>query len=340
MALAHVGLHRVHDLRVSGAAAEVALQRGADRHAVGTRLPVEEGERGQEHARRAKAALHGAVAHERVLERMQASVALESAQGRAGAAAQPGRQHQAARRRAPVEQHGADAAHALVAALLDVEDAERVAQQLEERLVGAPLDLARAAVEDEPRDHRRARSTARVSARRRSTPATWRRYAPDTKASEGGSSASRATCAARASAWLDGSRPRSASAAARACTGRSATPPNTRRASSTCPRPSRLTSATTATMAKSPARRDSSSTAQPCAGSALISTSVRISSGASAVVSRPVKKSRAASVRRPDAPASASRASSAVITSGRSAAGSPCPRLPPPLPTVRPPTYP
>src|SRR5947208_3520892 len=275
MALAHVGLHRVHDLRVSGAAAEVALQRGADRRAVGTRLPLEEGQRGQEHARRAKAALHGAVAHERILERMQATVALEPAQRHDGAAAQPGRQHQTARHRASVEQHRADAAHTLVAALLDVEDAERVAQQLEERLVGAHLDLARAAIEDEPRDHRRARSTARVSARRHSTPATWRRYAPDTKASEGGSSASRAICAARASASGDGSRPRSASSAARACTGRSATPPKARRASSTRPRPSRLTSATTATMAKSPARRPPSSRTMSPSGSPLMSITTR-----------------------------------------------------------------
>src|SRR6266566_873667 len=186
---ADIGFDRVHDLRVARAATEVALERGADRLAIGPRLALEEGQRRQQHAGRAEAALHGAVAHERLLQRVQATVALQPAQRDDGAASQPGGQNEARGHRPPVEQHRADAAHTLVAALLDVEDAERVAQQLEERLVGAHLDLARAAIEDEPRDHRRARSTARVSARRHSTPATWRRYAPDTKASEGGSSA-------------------------------------------------------------------------------------------------------------------------------------------------------
>src|SRR5437867_10396924 len=332
---ARVGLDGVDDLRVAGAAAEVAFERGADGVAVGARLALQEGERGQEHSGRAEAALHGAVAHERVLQRVQAAVALEAPQRHHRAAAQAGGQHQARRHRPAVEQHRADAAHALVAAFLDVEDAERLAQQLEQRLVGAHVDLARPAVEDEPRDHRRARSTARPSARRPSTPATWRRYAPDTNASEGGASASRATWAARASASAVGSRPRSASSAARACTGRSATPPKARRASSTRPRRSRLTSATTATIAKSPARRESSSTAQPYAGTAAISTPVTISPGVSAVVSGPVKNSRAARVRRPDAEATASRASSAVMTAGSSAAGSACARLPPTVPSVR-----
>src|SRR2546428_5615864 len=190
---ADIGLHRVHDLRVARAAAEVALERGADRLAIGPRLALEEGQRRQQHARRAEAALHGAVAHERLLQRMQATVALQPAQRDDGAASQPRGQDEARGHRPPVEQHRADAAHALVAALLDVEDAQRVAQQLEQRLVRAHLDLSRAPVEDEARDHVRpsARATARASARRHSTPATWRRYAPETKASDGGARASR-----------------------------------------------------------------------------------------------------------------------------------------------------
>src|SRR5207247_853812 len=179
---ADIGFDRVHDLRVARAATEVALERGADRLAIGPRLALEEGQRRQQHAGRAEAALHGAVAHERLLQRVQATVAL----------------------------------------------------QLAQRLVRAHLDLSRAPVEDEARDHVRpsARATARASARRHSTPATWRRYAPETKASDGGSSASRAVCAACARTSAVGSRPRSASSTARAHTGRSATPPKATRASS------------------------------------------------------------------------------------------------------------
>src|SRR2546425_10452053 len=296
-----VGLDGIDDLRVARAAAEVALEGGADRRAIGTRLALEEGEDGQEDAGRAEAALHGAVPHERLLQRVEAAVTLESTQRGDSAPTNRGRQHQAARGRTAVEQHRADPAYPLVAAFLDVEDAERVAQHLEQRLVGAHLDLARSAVEHEPRDHARvsARPTARVSARRQSTPATRRRYAPDTNASDGGSRASRAACAACPRRSVVGSWPRRTSSAARACTGRSATPPRATRVSSTWPRRSTLTSATTTTTAKSPARRDSSSTAQPCAGSIGTSAPVTISSGASTVVKGPVKNSRAATVRRP-----------------------------------------
>src|SRR2546428_517832 len=177
---ADVSLDRVDDLRVARAAAEVAFQRGADRLAIGPRLALEEGQRRQQHAGRAEAALHGAVAHERLLQRVQATVALQPAQRDDGAASQPGGQNEARGHRPPVEQHRADAAHALVAALLDVEDAQRVAQQLEQRLVRAHLDLSRAPVEDEARDHvcPSARAPARASARPPTTPATWRRDAP------------------------------------------------------------------------------------------------------------------------------------------------------------------
>src|SRR5438445_548812 len=237
----HVRLDGVDDLGVARAAAEVALQRGADRRTIGPRLALEEREDGEEHARGAEAALHGAVTHEGLLQRVQAAVALDPAQRRHGPSAQGRRQHEAARRRPAVEQHRADAAHALVTALLDVEDAERVAQHLEQRLVGAHLDLARPSVEHQARDHARpsARATARARARRQSTPATRRRYAPDTNASDGGSSASRAAWAARAIDSVVGSRPRRASSAARAWKGRSATPPKATRASSTPPRRAR-----------------------------------------------------------------------------------------------------
>src|SRR5215470_10622365 len=165
---ADVRLDGVDDLGVPGAAAEIALQRGANGLAIGTRLAREERERREQHTRRAEAALHGTVADERLLQRMQAAVALQPAQREHGAAAQPRGQHEAGGHGTAVEEHGADAAHAFVAAFLDVEDAERVPQQLEQGLVRAHVDLAPPPVEDQTRDHRRARSTARTSARRHS----------------------------------------------------------------------------------------------------------------------------------------------------------------------------
>src|SRR2546430_551586 len=211
---------------------------------------------------RAEAALHGAVAHERVLQRVEPAVALEPAQRDDRAPAHAGRQHETARGRTPVEQDRAHAAHALVAPLLDVEDPERVAQHLEQGLARAHPDLARPAVEDPPPGHRAsapsdwiARATARASARRPSTTASRRRYGPDANASDGGSRRSRAISAAPASTAAVGSWPRSASSAAAARPGRSATPPSARRASATRPPPATRTGATHDTRPKAPAPR-------------------------------------------------------------------------------------
>src|SRR5207247_2363416 len=50
----------------------------------------------------------------------------------------------------PVEQHCARAADALSAALLDVEDAERVAQHLEQRLARPDVHIPRSPVDHQP----------------------------------------------------------------------------------------------------------------------------------------------------------------------------------------------
>src|SRR5262245_32876140 len=92
---ADVRLDGVDDLGVSRAAAEIALQRGANGLAIRTRLACEEGERREQHARRAEAALHRAVADERLLQRMQAAIALQPAQRQHGAATQASGEHEA-----------------------------------------------------------------------------------------------------------------------------------------------------------------------------------------------------------------------------------------------------
>src|SRR5439155_1135913 len=112
---ARIGLDRIDDLGIAGAAAEVAFERGADGLAIGARLALEEGERRQQHARRAEPALHRAVAYERFLQRVQAAITLEATQRRHRAAAHARGQHQAPRRPPAAHQHRAHAAHALVA---------------------------------------------------------------------------------------------------------------------------------------------------------------------------------------------------------------------------------
>src|SRR5207237_10657409 len=92
---ARIGLDRIDDLGVAGAAAEVAFERGADGLAIRARLATEEGERRQQHARRAEPALHRAVADEGFLQRMQDAITLEATQRRQRAAAQARGQYQA-----------------------------------------------------------------------------------------------------------------------------------------------------------------------------------------------------------------------------------------------------
>jgi hypothetical protein len=144
-----VRLDGVDDLRVSGAAAEIALEGVADLVAGGARIALEEGQRGQQHPGRAKPALHGAVPEKRFLERMEPAVVLQSAHGDDGTLTHGAREHEAARHGPAVEQHRAGAAHPFTAAFLDVEDAERVAQDLEERQAGRRVDVPRTAVDDE-----------------------------------------------------------------------------------------------------------------------------------------------------------------------------------------------
>src|SRR2546425_1125768 len=152
-----VGLDGVEDLRVARAAAEVALERRAEVVTARARAAFQEGEHGEQHAGRAEPALHGAVPHERLLERMEPALALEPADGEDRAPSRGGREHEAARHRPAVEEHGARAADALAAAFLDVEDPERVAQDLEQRLAGPDVEVSLTPVDHETPTRARSR---------------------------------------------------------------------------------------------------------------------------------------------------------------------------------------
>src|SRR5262245_57496343 len=84
---------------------------------------------------------------------MEIAVALEPANGHDPPPADRGSEDEAARHGAPVQQDGARAAHTLVTALLGVEQAESVAQGVQQRLMRRHVDLPRPAVERERDDH-------------------------------------------------------------------------------------------------------------------------------------------------------------------------------------------
>src|SRR5437660_10521201 len=76
-----IRLDGVEDLGVAGAATEVPRQRTADLLAVGAGMPLQVPVRGQDHARRAEAALRARVLEEALLERVELVRGREAADG-------------------------------------------------------------------------------------------------------------------------------------------------------------------------------------------------------------------------------------------------------------------
>ena len=136
------GHDRVDDLHVAGAAAVVAAERlehlvALDRAA----LALDQRGRGDDHPGRAEAALRGVVVVERGLhrrERLGLAEALERRDRRA-VDRRDGRQARAAR--LAVDEHGARAAAALLAAGLRARDLELLAQDVQQRRERRARDL-------------------------------------------------------------------------------------------------------------------------------------------------------------------------------------------------------
>src|SRR5918996_4299505 len=78
--LAGIRLDRIDDLGVARAAAQVTLERGPDVVPGRTRITREERQGREQHARRAEPALDRPVAQERLLERMEMTVGVQTAQ--------------------------------------------------------------------------------------------------------------------------------------------------------------------------------------------------------------------------------------------------------------------
>ena len=128
------GHHGVDDLHVAGAAAVVAAERlehlvALDRAA----LALDQRGRGDDHARRAEAALRGVVVVERGLHRRELLRLAEAFERRDRRAVDRRDRRQARPARLAVDEHGARAAAALLAAGLRARDLELLAQHVQER---------------------------------------------------------------------------------------------------------------------------------------------------------------------------------------------------------------
>src|SRR5437667_35776 len=128
------------------------------------RIHAQQVERGQQHPRGAEAALQPVMLPERLLERVQPSVAHQSLHGRDVGAVRLHGEHQAGARGLAVDEHGAGAADAVLATDVGAGEAEVLAQEVHEQLARLAAALAGRAVDGET-NVSHARSPARASAR-------------------------------------------------------------------------------------------------------------------------------------------------------------------------------
>ena len=178
-----------HLARVAGAAAEVAGEVAAHGLVVGARVGGVEREHGHLEARRAEAALLGALLGEALGKKLAAAVAHALEGGHLAAVG--ARHHDGAREhRLAVQKNGAQAAVARLAGALDGLEAVSAAE-VKEGHVGADVLGEGRAVEGEGDLHgtyasfsARGLAAAAATARRMSAGATWRRHAAVPRRSE------------------------------------------------------------------------------------------------------------------------------------------------------------
>jgi hypothetical protein len=155
--------HGREDLLIPGAAAEVPGQGAADVVELGRRRGLrEEGLRAQDHSRHARAALDGALGDEGLLQRMERVPGGEAFDRLHRRPVRLVREHEAGVHGLAVHEHGARAALAAAAALARPREPERVAEEVEEPMVGPDAQRVPLAV-DRQRDvdlvgHRAVRS--------------------------------------------------------------------------------------------------------------------------------------------------------------------------------------
>src|ERR1700730_11058951 len=216
-------LNRVDDGLIAGAAAVIARKMRADLFAARNAAAGQQFLRGEQHPRRAVAALQGVARDERLLQigdLIRIGHAFDGVDARAVALH---RQHQAAAHDHTLDAHAAGAAYAVLAADMTARERNVFAQEVDQRLARIHAFAHFLAVHGdgdvmEALAHDGARASC-CATRRSSTPARWVFTAPDACTSSAGSRSS-------ASAFTAASTSPSASAdsARRARTGVAPTP--------------------------------------------------------------------------------------------------------------------
>src|ERR1700744_2878532 len=175
-------LDGLDDLAIARAAADIAGNRLDDIFARRLVVMTEQRMRGQDHARRAVAALQTMRLAEGVLHDAELSRSRRQPFDRRDLVPVGlNREHQAGARRLAIEQHRAGAAHAMLTAGMTSHQQEILAERVEHRLARLDIDLARLSVDVELHLHctvppcERASAKASSSARVPNTAATrWR----------------------------------------------------------------------------------------------------------------------------------------------------------------------
>src|SRR5262244_2119912 len=216
-------LHRIDAGLIAGAAAVIAGEMHADLFAARNAAAGEQFLRGEQHARRAVAALQGVARDERLLQigdLVRSGHAFDGVDARAVALH---RQHQAAAHDHPVDAYAARAAYAVLAADMTARERDVVAQEVDQRLARVDPFAHLLAVHGdgdvvEALAHDGARASC-CATRRSSTPARWVFTAPEACTSSAGSRSSPSAFTAAST-----SPPASAGSACRARTGVAPTP--------------------------------------------------------------------------------------------------------------------
>src|SRR5512143_1448762 len=328
-------LHRLDDVHVARAAAQVAGDGVADLVFRRLLAAFQQGVAGEHHAGRAEAALQAVLLHEPLLDRIERRVLFQALDGHHLAAVGLHRQHGTALHRLAVEQYGAGAAVAGVAADVGARHAQRFANEVHQQQAGLDLRRARRAVHGHRdlvhgHDHcPPARRTAAFRARTVRTRAISRLYSTEPRRSAEGFVALAASRPASWSVASSGFLPARNFSASTALMGVGPALVSAMPALSMVPFAASVTCAAAPAVAKSPTLRSSFTYAPPLfAGGVGMRISVRISLAASAVVNSPLKNWSTGMVRSPFGP----RAS---IVAGWSLAGSPWARLPPAVARLR-----
>src|SRR3989441_12778281 len=338
-------LHRLDDLLVAGAAAEVSADRVADLAFRRIGIRIEQRLRGDQHSRSAVAALQAVRPAEADLQHAHRAVGPRQAFD--GGHAVPVRLHcihKAGPDRLAVEHHRARAADAVLAADVSAGKAQLLPQPVDERearrdtrLPALAVHLDRDGVQGIAHRTASARSRASRSARPASTSARWRRYSFVARRALPGSVAFAVSLHASPIASSSDLVPASRAAIFGNARGTAPTPPSPKAARVQRPSASSASCAAAATIAKSPWRTAISVKAEPVRFSPHAGQwiSSRHSSGRAAVAIGPAKNFSASRVRAPFDERRTSFAPSTCAASGSSADGSACARLPPTVPRLR-----